>query len=239
MSRITPGEGFFLLDNGEYLQTGDEFFWEKDNRWISIMTPPRTNKMGECMYRHQFRRNDAYLPAYRHDAAKAQLDALKSQLEERRVVVPELPERVEQTRLHNPPESVGNCFQAVLAGLLRIPIESVPTFRESRPWQHAVNAWLRQFGLQWMPLDGNDYPGECLRFGISGTWHEIAGKSPRGSGGHSCAAKDGALEWDPHPSEIGLDGPVWWHGVFIAMRPWEVVGIRPSPPVRWSQGGRS
>jgi len=129
--------------------------------------------------------------------------------------------RIEQTQVYVKDVSRGNCFSAMIAGILKIPIERVPLFgsENGKPWQHNANEFLRPYGLAWLPLDGNDFPAECVQYGIKDVWHEIAGESARGVG-HSCAAKDGALAWDPHPSQSGLE-KVWWHGVFIALRPWE------------------
>ena len=131
--------------------------------------------------------------------------------------------RVEQTQVYVKDVSRGNCFSAMIAGMLKIPIEHVPLFgsENGKPWQHNVNKFLRPYGLAWLPLDGNDFPVECVQYGIKGVWHEIAGESARGVG-HSCAARDGALAWDPHPSQSGLE-KIWWHGIFIALRPWERV----------------
>lgn len=134
-------------------------------------------------------------------------------------------ERVEQTKLHIPGEQRGNCFSATVAGLLKIPIESIPEFatKGDISWQEQFNEWLRQFGLAWFPMAGDDLAGECQQLGIQGLWSEMSGKSPRFDVGHSCAAKDGRLAWDPHPSQSGLERPIWWHGVFIVLMPWNVL----------------
>lgn len=149
-------------------------------------------------------------------------------VETRAVVVPELTDdcpRVEQTILHVPGVSRGNCFSASVAGLLKLPIDTIPQLvaTEDESWQEQFNGWLRQFGLAWFPMAWDDLAGELQQYGISGLWSEISGKSPRFEGGHSCVAKDGRLAWDPHPSQSGLEHPIWWNGVFIALRPWELV----------------
>lgn len=133
--------------------------------------------------------------------------------------------RVEQTVLHVPGVSRGNCFSASVAGLLKLPIDTIPQLvtTEDESWQEQFNGWLRQFGLAWFPMAGDDLASECQQYGISGLWSEMSGQSPRFEGGHSCVAKDGRLAWDPHPSQSGLEHPIWWHGVFIALRPWELV----------------
>jgi hypothetical protein len=137
-------------------------------------------------------------------------------------------QRVEQTVMHVPGKLRGNCFSATVAGLLKIPIESIPQFATTndKSWQEQFNEWLRQFGLAWFPMAGDDLAGECQQLGIEGLWSEMSGKSPRFDVGHSCVAKDGRLAWDPHPSQSGLERPIWWHGVFLALRPWEIVGFQ-------------
>lgn len=148
--------------------------------------------------------------------------------------------RVEQTILHVPGVSRGNCFSATVAGLLKLPIESIPQFAttDDKSWQEQFNEWLHQFGLAWFPMAGDDLAGECQQFGIEGLWSEMSGKSPRFDVGHSCVAKDGRLAWDPHPSQSGLARPIWWHGVFLALRPWESVShIHPIPADRVLEDG--
>ena len=142
-------------------------------------------------------------------------------------------ERVDQTVLHVPGVSRGNCFAATVAGLLKIPIESIPQFKTEGDisWQEQFNGWLRQFGLAWFPMAGDDLSGECQQLGITGLWSEMSGKSPRFDAGHSCVAKDGRLAWDPHPEQTGLERPIWWHGVFIVLRPWDMVHSIPCPPL--------
>lgn len=133
--------------------------------------------------------------------------------------------RVEQSILHVPGVSRGNCFAATVAGLLKLPIGAVPEFKTDGDisWQEQFNGWLRQFGIAWFPMAEDDLAGECQQLGITGLWSEMSGKSPRFDVGHSCVAKDGRLAWDPHPEQTGLERPIWWHGVFLALRPWEAV----------------
>ncbi|MFA5266161.1 MAG: hypothetical protein WC378_20245 [Opitutaceae bacterium] len=127
--------------------------------------------------------------------------------------------RVEQTRLHNPPESTGNCFSAVLAGLLKLPIEQIPEF-DNPHWRRKVNAWLRPFGLAWIQVE--DLAHFRVVYGIEGLWHETAGASPRDADTiHAVAGKDGTIEWDPHPTQTGLLNTSEGHGIFVALRPWE------------------
>jgi len=150
--------------------------------------------------------------------SRAQLAEAKAQTD--RVAAEDLVcPRVEQTILHVPGESSGNCFAAVLAGLLKIPIEDVPEFSGSG-WQKQVNAFLRPYGLAWLQIAiDSDWLDSV---GVSGMWHEVSGDTTRFGGKvrHACAAIDCTVAWDPHPSQEGLavqDGA----SIFVALRPWE------------------
>lgn len=139
--------------------------------------------------------------------------------------------RVEQTRLHNPPESIGNCFSAVLAGLLKLPIEQIPDF-DNPHWRRKLNAWLAQFGLAWIQVE--DLAHFRVVYGIEGLWHETGGASPRDPGVlHAVCGKDGVVEWDPHPSQAGITNMSEGHGIFVALRPWELASraffLKPKP----------
>lgn len=143
------------------------------------------------------------------------------------VEVPEQCPRVEQTVMHIPGESRGNCFAAVFAGLLQVPIESIPDF-DGPDWRKQVNAFLRPYGLAWLQV-GIDK--EWLEdSGVSGMWHEVSGTTTRFDGKvrHSCAALDAEVAWDPHPSQSGLadqNGA----SIFVALQPWKMAHSRLSP----------
>ncbi len=138
--------------------------------------------------------------------------------------VPEECPRVEQTVMHVPGESRGNCFAAVFAGLLQIPIETIPDF-DGPDWRKQVNAFLRPYGVAWLQV-GIDK--EWLEdSGVVGMWHEVSGTTERFDGKvrHSCAALDAEVAWDPHPSQSGL---VHQNGasIFVALRPWDLASRR-------------
>lgn len=92
----------------------------------------------------------------------------------------------------------GNCFQAVLASIFEIPIESIPYFQDEDDWFATCEKWMLEcFGLQpvilnivedWNPIG----------------YHEISGFSPRGNFKHSVVGRDGGIVHDPHPSREGL-----------------------------------
>jgi len=134
----------------------------------------------------------------------------------------------EQTILHDPDLGlVGNCFQAILAALLHLPIDNVPHFCKLYParWRKKLNEWLRPFGLAYLEI-GGDVAQTFADFGITECFHEIAGDSPRfPSVLHSCVGKDGAWIFDPHPDKQGIERAEAI-GIFIVLEPWKFVGER-------------
>lgn len=134
-----------------------------------------------------------------------------------------------QTILHDPENGLhGNCFSAVLASLLHLPIESIPVFSDREDWRKEVNDFLRPYGLAYMIV--SDFDTYCEENGISGCHHEIAGFTKRSADvWHACVAADGNLIFDPHPSRDGLT-EAKAHGLFIALRPWRLVA--PKTPIQ-------
>lgn len=130
-----------------------------------------------------------------------------------------------QTILHDPENGQhGNCFSAVLASLLHLPIESIPVFSDSEDWRKKVNDFLRPYGLAYMIV--SDFNTYCEENGISGCHHEIAGFTKRSADvWHACVAADGNLIFDPHPSRSGLTAAMT-HGVFIALHPWRLAASK-------------
>jgi hypothetical protein len=129
---------------------------------------------------------------------------------------------VDQTLLHDPANGVhGDCFRAVVASLLELPIESVPHFAADFPEAYTahkrINAWLRPFGLAYINL------GVTGRFldsvGIAGLHHELQGDSPRGhNAGHCVVAVDCQAVHDPHPDRSGVIS-VNGIGLFVCLDP--------------------
>lgn len=166
------------------------------------------------------------------DALRSEVAKLRAQLAALQSVPQgvEVPDRVEQTIMHVPGESRGNCFAAVFAGLLQIPIESIPDF-DGPDWRKQVNAFLRPYGLAWLQVGiDNEWLEDS---GVSGMWHEVSGTTDRFDGKvrHSCVGLDAAVAWDPHPSQSGF---VHQNGasIFVALQPWKMAHARlvPTPP---------
>jgi hypothetical protein len=127
-----------------------------------------------------------------------------------------------QTILHDPENGLhGNCFSAVLASLLHLPIETIPVFSDPDHWVKDLNAWLRPHGLAYLSFPDPAFSHTLSNFGIEGLHHEIGGMTTRWKDvGHSCVAEDGRLVFDPHPSDDGLNAGVETNGIFVALAPW-------------------
>ena len=134
-----------------------------------------------------------------------------------------------QTILHDPENGRhGNCFSAVLASLLHLPIDTIPVFSDRENWRKEVNAFLRPYGLAYMSVI--NFYQYCVENGISGCHHEISGVTERSTDVlHSCVAADGHLIFDPHPSRAGvISGEE--DGVFISLQPWRLTERKHARP---------
>lgn len=129
-----------------------------------------------------------------------------------------------QTILHDPANGmIGNCLSAVLASLLHLPIELVPTFNHHPGWTKDVNEWLRPYGLAYLSITKASFDQAFADAGVKECHHEIAGPS-RGFDDvhHACVAVDGKLVFDPHLNGDGLE-EYDTCGVFIALEPWRML----------------
>lgn len=136
-----------------------------------------------------------------------------------------------QTVLHNPAEGhFGNCFTAVLASLLHLPIDQVPHFYDARDtkdtqWLARVNEWLRPYGLGYVEIDAS-LTALMSEIKLQEVHHEICGNTSRYAETlHSCVAIDGKVAFDPHPDDSGLTKPRAL-GMFVALRPWDWIHTR-------------
>jgi len=106
-----------------------------------------------------------------------------------------------------PREEQGNCFQACLASLLEIPLESAFDWTqysehrddipiEEQPWYAAFNEWLIKFGLASIYLQ--DYPSQLTA--LNG-YYIVAVKSNTLKNGenHCVIINKGKLAHDPNP----------------------------------------
>ena len=137
---------------------------------------------------------------------------------------------VEQEQLHDPDNGVkGDCFSAVLASLLHIPLKHIPIFDNvdgvEGSWLIEVNKFLKPHGLAYVVFDHIESMADVFRFmQVEDCYHEMSGDSPRFPGtGHSCVGKDFKVIHDPHPTKLGLPKPTMF-GLFICLQPWKMVG---------------
>ena len=86
----------------------------------------------------------------------------------------------------------GNCFQACLASILELDIDSIPVW-EANCWQEQVENWLEQFGIRMVVLNGP----------LDGAIGIATGEGPRGRR-HAVVWYKGCIIWDPYPSRAGL-----------------------------------
>jgi len=111
---------------------------------------------------------------------------------------------VMQTRFGN---EEGNCFDACLASLLEVPLETIPHLNEEN-WVDATNAWLmKEFGCFYFEFEYN----EAMAFPVLG-YHVMSGISPRSPDWprlyHSVIGYQGKMVHDPHPDGTGIKGKI-------------------------------
>jgi hypothetical protein len=107
-------------------------------------------------------------------------------------------EAVTQTILHDPELAeqgvYGNCLQAAVASVLRLPLDAVPHFAAFHWWPQALTMWAYGRGLKVCGERTTSIPDRlCI----------VGGISPRGVD-HVVVAHGGRVVWDPHPSHDGL-----------------------------------
>lgn len=106
--------------------------------------------------------------------------------------------KLQQTRLHNPPNILGNCFPTVIACFLDLGspedvIQIQEKYKEDS-WNIQLQNWLKERGWILKSIQGHLYDN---------SFYTVTGKSKRGSS-HICIYKNGELYHDPHPSNSGL-----------------------------------
>lgn len=103
-----------------------------------------------------------------------------------------------QTKLHDPPESVGNCFRACFASLLEVDIDDIPPFEtlpgfddgSSSEWSEVLNDYISSLGLRIIRI--------VVEEGyIPAGYSILTGKSDLGDFGHCVIALDGKQVFDP------------------------------------------
>lgn len=106
--------------------------------------------------------------------------------------------KLQQTRLHAPPNVLGNCYPTVIACFLDLDSpEDVIQIQEKyseKDWEEQLEIWLHSKGWSSKKLKGhlND-----------NSFYTVTGNTSRGTT-HICIYKNGSLYHDPHPSNEGL-----------------------------------
>lgn len=114
---------------------------------------------------------------------------------------------VNQLELHDPPDSIGDCFRACIASILELPADEVPHFgRLAWPDENMdviAASWLALLlNRELVYWDAPLFRGDPL-------WDLpliASGKSPRSEAHHAVVWQYGKVAHDPHPSDSGLDG---------------------------------
>lgn len=103
-----------------------------------------------------------------------------------------------QTRIHNPPEVLGNCFPTVIACFLNLDSpEDVIQIQEKyleNDWNVQLQEWLYNKGWVWQTIEGHRYDD---------SFYTVTGKTNRGAN-HICIYQNGKLYHDPNPCNSGL-----------------------------------
>lgn len=107
--------------------------------------------------------------------------------------------RLQQTRIHNPPELLGNCFPTVIACFLDLDspedvIQIQEKYKED-DWNIQLLNWLNDKGWIWGTLEGHLYDD---------SFYTVTGKVSRSDVNHICIYKNGELYHDPNPCSEGL-----------------------------------
>lgn len=116
----------------------------------------------------------------------------------------------------------GNCFAAVVASMLEVPITEVPNVEvffhiNDITWCQVMDTWLKSKGWEhsgdnrykcYHPdlLDLSEYAPDFVDINyemLKDNYYFVVGKSPRGIN-HVCIYQNGKMVWDPHPSREGL-----------------------------------
>lgn len=113
----------------------------------------------------------------------------------------------------------GNCFQAVLASLLEVPLEAVPDFCNIYPeetWYEQCEGWLVALHRKVYVTLAADNEAICRAYMPlfqSGICYLAAGPSASNGLSHVVIYQNGRLVHDPNPSRAGLAKVDTWEFV--------------------------
>lgn len=115
-----------------------------------------------------------------------------------------------------PDRQRGNCFTAVTASLMHLPIEAVPNFVQEdvnsggeRNWWYSWWEWVHAHGAHVALLRDETQPGSTYPLPEPGEPYTVSGISPRDPRVHHIVIYvDGTMVHDPHPDRTGIVTPV-------------------------------
>jgi len=109
----------------------------------------------------------------------------------------------------------GNCFQACIASIFELSLESVPNFIAMKNWEEKLDKWLEQFDCYYLELTLEKSQANTLK-----GYHLIGGKHSSGIP-HITVGLNGKMIHDPHPDNEGLCSPLddcegkYCYGIFV------------------------
>jgi len=108
-----------------------------------------------------------------------------------------------QSRLHDPPHQVGNCFPTVIACLMDLDdpeeVIQIQEFYDDPRWIVRLLSWLHSKGYIYFAIGDHDSAQKDEYYLVSGKTSRFGGKYE-----HICIYQNSKMVWDPHPSGIGL-----------------------------------
>jgi hypothetical protein len=118
---------------------------------------------------------------------------------------------VDMTTVHNPPESIGDCFRCCIASILELPADQVPHVYEGEGWfdetgrvgMKRLRDWLATIGFYYFEFE---LPADKVDEWVDGfdCHYIISGMGARGVR-HVCVGFSGKIVHDPHPSRSGIE----------------------------------
>lgn len=122
---------------------------------------------------------------------------------------------IDMTILHNPEKNIyGDCFRCCVASILDLYAKDVPHFMElgeasGEIWYPNLLKFLKPMRLSYLEIQSETRNWlnweEFSKVGFT-PYYILSGRSPRAD--HSVVAQCDKIIHDPHPSRLGLIGPL-------------------------------
>jgi hypothetical protein len=109
--------------------------------------------------------------------------------------------KLEQTKLHNPPLSRGNCYATVIACFMDLScpedvLQIQDIYDKVEDWNAVLLEWVHEKGWELGSLQAHQY--DNIHYLVSG----VSPRNPEVM--HICIYKNGELWHDPHPDKTGI-----------------------------------